>query len=122
VAKHPPMERSSNSNGGVASANEPNDHDGKASANEPSDHGGRASANEPSDHGGKASAKKQARTLSVAKHLPERGPIAAKHPLVMTSARSSAVGQPIAVEHMKARQAQLGASPATDGMAEPHRR
>jgi hypothetical protein len=50
VAKHPPRERASNSNGG------------------------KASVNEPSDHGGKASAKKRASTLSAAKHLPERGP------------------------------------------------
>jgi hypothetical protein len=34
----------------------------------------KASTNEPSDHSGKASAKKRASTLSVAKHLRERGP------------------------------------------------
>jgi hypothetical protein len=127
VAKHPPRERaSSNSNGG------------------------KASANEPSDHGGKASARKQTSTLSVAKHLPERGPnssrrhplrqsihkggglhtlnskapvkrrpatVTAKHPPKekATLAWSSAAGRTIAVEYMKARQAQLGTSPATSG-------
>jgi hypothetical protein len=44
--------------------------------------GGKASASEPSDHGDKASAWKQASTLSVAKHLPERGHNSSRrHPL-----------------------------------------
>jgi hypothetical protein len=62
VAKHPPRERATSSNGGKASANEPSDHGGKASANKPSDHGGKASVagSSHSTLGSKASAKKEA--------------------------------------------------------------